>query len=145
MEIAYLLIGFAFPLIAASMYLSYSSRPAIFNVYQFQNYYCWFGPDESTTGFWLRMGYFFIPLWILFIANMTLSLLTYQKLKDLGIDRSKLNIFKRIVLFPLILFVCGLFATISIISGYINHSRALWIKNIGLILLSSYGICNSLV
>lgn len=83
MEIPYILIAFLFPIAAACMYKFIYCRPIFFNAYEFDTYSCWFKSDYIPIGFWLRMIFFFIPLWVLFIINMTLTGLTYKELKRL--------------------------------------------------------------
>lgn len=56
-------------------------RPAFFNQYGYVQYFCWF--SNTGTQFWLKMGYYFIPLWVLFIFNLTLAVKTYYSLKRL--------------------------------------------------------------
>ena len=57
------------------------------------------------------MGFFFIPLWILFIINFILSQITYRTLKSLELEPRQLTIFKRLMLFPFIMVITGAFAT----------------------------------
>lgn len=119
--------------------------PIFFNAYQFDDYSCWFSTDESALGFWLRMGYFFIPLWILFIANLFLSVLTYRIFIKMEMQRENLRSLKKLMLFPFILFITGAFATASTLDTYINQRYLIWLNGIGLCLLNLYGFFSSLV
>lgn len=58
-------------------------RPAIFQLYGYVQYFCWFSSEQNDSWeiFWLKMGYFFIPLWVLFFLNLGLSIKTYLELK----------------------------------------------------------------
>jgi hypothetical protein len=64
------------------------------------------------------MGFFFIPLWTLFFTNIFLSTKTYLRLKKIELEKPLLSVFKRLMLFPLIMMVTGLFATIDLIYNY---------------------------
>lgn len=92
------------------------------------------------------MGYFFGPLWVLFFLEIYWVSRTYARLKKLGLDSRDLNIFKRLLLFPFILLGTGIFATIDIIYNYATNGNYIqWLDILSLILLSSYGLCISLV
>lgn len=91
------------------------------------------------------MGYFFIPLWILFIVNFVLSQITYRTLKNLEIEERQLTIFKRLMLFPFIMVITGVFATADTIYFYLAQSYLPWLDYIGIILLSFYGFFTALV
>ena len=93
-------------------------RPIIFNAYDYNNNYCWFREDTTSLGFWLRMGYYFIPLWILFIANMAFALSTHWYLKTIQLSEDVLRVFNRLILFPFILFFTGIIATVDVIYTY---------------------------
>ncbi len=93
----------------------------------------------------LRLGYYFIPLWVFFFINMTLSILTYIKLKHLGLPEQILNNFKKIVLFPLILFFTGIFGTVDLIYNYVHQKELIWLNDTGLLILSLYGFFNAIV
>lgn len=119
-------------------------RPIFLNLYGYDQYFCWFAADRVTE-FWLKMGYFFIPLWVLFIFNLTLSQVTYRNLKKLELDPRQLMIFKRLMLFPFIMLVTGLFATADIIANYVKGKYVVWLDNTGVILLSFYGFFTAIV
>lgn len=93
-------------------------RPAFFDNYGFVSYFCWFVPgnsNDSNVAFWLKMGFFYFPLWIFFVINLTLSVITYYKLKRIELEPRLLTIFKRLMLFPFIMFITGFFATADLI------------------------------
>jgi len=90
------------------------------------------------------MTYFFIPLWISFVINIVLTFLTFKKLKTLGLDKRDYTIFKRLMLFPLILLVTGFFATINVVYVYLTFKFVAWLQILSVILLSLYGFFNSL-
>lgn len=60
----------------------YKGRPAALGLYGYVQYFCWFNTGQATT-FWLKMGFFFIPLWVFFILNLSLSVKTYLSLKKI--------------------------------------------------------------
>lgn len=91
------------------------------------------------------MGFFFIPLWILFIVNFVLSQITYRTLKNLGVESRQLTIFKRLMLFPFIMVVTGAFATADTIYLQVTNSYLAWLDYIGIILLSFYGFFTAIV
>jgi hypothetical protein len=66
------------------------------------------------------MVYFFGPLWVFFFLEMFWAYLTYARLKEVGLEERELNIFKRIMLFPIILLVTGFFATADLIYVYVT-------------------------
>jgi hypothetical protein len=76
--------------------------------------------DNATEQFWLKMAYFYIPLWVFFVVNLVLSQITYRKLKGLGLSDRDLTIFKRLMLFPLIMFFTGFFSTIDQIYVFVT-------------------------
>lgn len=49
------------------------------------------------------------------------------------------------MLFPLILLVTGLFATIDVVYIYVTSNFVYWLDMLSMMLLSSYGLFNSLV
>ena len=91
------------------------------------------------------MGFFFIPLWILFLLNLVLSQITYRTLKKLEIEPRQLIIFKRLMLFPFIMLLTGAFATADTIYFYLVGSYLPWLDFIGIILLSFYGFFTAIV
>lgn len=91
------------------------------------------------------MCYFYIPLWVAFILNIVLSQITYKKLKDLGLDERDLTIFKRLMLFPLILLITGVFSTVNEIYVFVTGQIIGWLEIIGIITISSYGFFTALV
>jgi hypothetical protein len=74
---------------------------------------------------------------------------TYKKLIEVGLEGRELNIFKKILLFPIILLITGVFATIDVIYIYVNvHTDSdflEWLDILSMVLLSTYGIFVSLV
>ena len=102
-------------------------RPGIFQQYGYNIYFCWFDSTNETSQFWFKMSYFFIPLWVAFILNFVLSIITYQKLKRLGLDERDLTIFKRLMLFPFIMVITGLFATINEVYIYLTGYFIAWL------------------
>ena len=73
------------------------------------------------------MGFFYIPLWVAFIVNLVLSIITYRKLIRLGLDERDLIIFKRLMLFPFILFITGIFATVNSVYVYLTGHFVAWL------------------
>ncbi len=69
----------------------------------------------------------------------------YKKLKEVGLEGRELNIFKKILLFPIILLITGTFATADLIYIYVTNSFAEWLDILSTVLLSTYGIFTSLV
>lgn len=110
-------------------------------------YYCWFSADSPAVQFYLKIGYFFAPLWLLFIVNVSCAAKTYQTLRKLGLGSRELSIFKRLLLFPFILLVTGIFATIDIIYIFANDSSSFlpWLDILSLTLLSCYGLSTAIV
>lgn len=70
---------------------------------------------------------------------------TYQKLKSVGLHGRELNIFKKILMFPIILLVTGFFATADMIYKYASGGFSEWLDVVSILLLSTYGIMISLV
>lgn len=124
-------------------YLIFS--PAFFNLYGYDQYFCWFASENPTVDFWLKMGFFFIPLWVLFFFNLICSQITYRTLKRLELEPRQLTIFKRLMLFPFIMLITGFFATVDTIYFYLNSHYLAWLDFIGIILLSFYGCFTAIV
>jgi hypothetical protein len=91
------------------------------------------------------MGYYFAPLWVFFFLELYFAYRTYRKLKAVGLEGRELNIFKKILMFPVILLVTGLFATINLIYKYCSDDFSPWLDTISIILLSTYGLLVSMV
>ena len=116
-----------------------------FNAYTFDEYYCWFDSPFSSLGFGLRLGYFIVPLWTLFIVNMVLASLTYSKLREIQVPDNFLRIFQRLLLFPFIIFFTGAFVTADIIYDFAAQKSLIWLDAVGLIFVNLYGIFNAIV
>ena len=91
------------------------------------------------------MGYFYGPLWLFFILEMYWAYQTYKKLKQVGLEERELNIFKKILLFPIILLVTGIFATSDLIYDFATGTSAGWLDGVSLVLLSTHGLFTSIV
>lgn len=76
---------------------------------------------------------------------MALALATYRELVKMELSGDVLKIFKRILLFPLIIFVTGIFATADLIYSYSTKSQLDWLNYVGIFLLNLYGFFNSIV
>ena len=70
---------------------------------------------------------------------------TYKKLKEVGLEGRELNIFKKILLFPIILLITGLFPTADVIYVFVTGNRGGWLDAVALIFLGIYGLLTSLV
>ena len=90
-------------------------RPIFLGYYGYDVYFCWFNCPNPNIQFGLKLGYFFGPLWIFFFLEVYWAYRTYKKLKEVGLEERELNIFKKILLFPIILLITGLFGTIDLI------------------------------
>ncbi len=122
-----------------------SHSPIIFRAYDFNDYYCWFREDTTSLGFWLRMGYFFIPIWVFFAANMGLALSTHRYLKKIQLPEDVMKIFNRIILFPFIIFFTGIIATVDAIYTYSTKIQQDWLNYVGIFMLNLYGFFNAIV
>jgi len=96
-------------------------RPAVLHEYGYNTYFCWFDTTTSSLQFGLKMGYFFGPLWLFFFLEMFWAYQTYHKLKEVGLEERELNIFKKIMLFPIILLITGTFATARLIYNFATN------------------------
>ena len=66
-------------------------------------------------------------------------------MKEVGLEGRELNIFKKILLFPIILLIAGIFPTIDAIYVFITGDKGGWLDAVALIFLGSYGVLISLV
>ena len=69
----------------------------------------------------------------------------YQKLKDVGLEQRELSIFKKILLFPIILLITGFFATAEMIYVFVSGNRGGWLSAVSLSFLGTYGLFIALV
>lgn len=87
---------------------------------------------------------YYMPLWAFFIANTVMFAKTYKKLKELEMEPYQLRVFKRMLLFPLILFVVALFSTIHRIA-LLSGDDLLSLAILDYFFSSTYGLLNALV
>lgn len=119
--------------------------PIFLGDYGYNVYFCWFDSESASEQFWLKIGYFFCPLWIFFFLEIYWAYGAYQKLKQVGLEGRELSIFKKILLFPIILVITGAFATADLIYIYVSGQFAEWLDIIAIVLQSTYGLFTSLV
>jgi hypothetical protein len=55
--------------------------PIFLDLYGYNIYFCWFDTNSAWIQFGLKVGYFFGPLWILFLLEIYWSAKTYARLK----------------------------------------------------------------
>jgi hypothetical protein len=60
-------------------------RPIFFDNYGLDVYFCWFSAESRNIQFFLKLGYFFAPLWILFFLESFWAYKTFDRLKKLGL------------------------------------------------------------
>jgi len=87
---------------------------------------------------------YYLPLWGFFIANTFMFAKTYNKLKELEMDPIELRVFRRLLLFPLILFVVALFSTIHRVLLLVGDDIFV-IAVLDYLFSSLYGFMNALV
>lgn len=112
-------------------------------VYGYGQYYCWF-QSTGVLPVTMSMVFYYLPLWAFFIANTVMFTLTYKRLKELEMERSQLRVFKRMLFFPLILFVVALFSTIHRILLIVSED-ILAVAILDYFFTSLYGFFNALV
>lgn len=113
------------------------------DVYGYGQYYCWFLPT-GVLPISMSMVFYYLPLWAFFIANTVMFTLTYRRLKELEMERYQLRVFKRMLFFPLILFVVALFSTIHRILLIANED-ILAFAILDYLFTGLYGFLNALV
>lgn len=75
---------------------------------------------------------------------MVMAVATYVRIKSMEFEGQVLV--KRLMLFPFILFVTGLFATADLIYNDIHpRNQIFWLDVVGLVFLSLFGLMNSVV
>ena len=123
-----------------------SVSPILFEWFGYNLYFCWIdGVEFRWVKLAVKIGYFFAPLWLCFFLEIYWAYRTYHCLQALGLAERELAIFKRLLLFPLILMAAGLFPTIDLIYFSKTNTHLPWLNILSYISLSTYGIFTSLV
>ena len=91
------------------------------------------------------MGFYYIPLWIMFGFNIYMTNVTFNKLKELDLDNHQKAVFKRLLWYPAILFVTAFFSTLHKIEEVVTDNKPWpWLIVLDYVLFSLYGLFNAI-
>ena len=137
----YYLFGYGIPLLCAFIPLATSS-------YVNTGAWCWIS-NEQTIGQVLRWLLFYGPLWGCISFNAYISFITTKKMRDMFSTREKdmpdkyKALIKRLSLYPLILVVCWLWATVNRFQNAVSPGNEIfWMYLLMTLFRSLQGLLN---
>ena len=93
----------------------FNNSPLPINGYSPEVYSCWmdFGGEGTRKTLLVKLFLYYIPLWIVFIISIVLVIKIFYYIKKVEEITSEKIQNTRILLYPLVLFLCGLWPTVD--------------------------------